>query len=1471
MASHPKEIFGLLARPSLPLYVCVSTNQKAPMKFTRTFACVAKSTLGFLLLLGSAGASAQEVIPDFYKEPGLSTSRDLTDQHEAEHIDPFTGSLQLNYTDIHVPGNGGFSLDVVRSYNSATVNETNPDAYVGQAGVGWTMHFGRVLSKFAPLPCTSTGFGLTVANNPVIETPDGSRQILNFVGVPTMVTSQFWKAECAAGGIGLVVYSPDGVRYDMTQQVNVSVGTLNQIAWYTTKITDRNGNYATISYAGVASAQISSVSTSDGRALSFTYTNGLIHTISTVGLGASTYTYNYTLVPGSTTSYELTSVSRPDATSWKYSYNPSLGSTAGSYVIKQVTFPEGGTLNYVYGYVYFDSSSNPASRSTVVKTKTSSDLGSWSFTYTPGAFGVYDTTVVTGPEGTETYKHIGPNYAQLGSVWQVGLLMSKTLGSIQTETYTWGKIKISNQTNMRPGAFSVRKDTEVDMPILTSKTIVRDGATHSLTVNSYDSIGKPIKTTETGPGGGSRVTTLGYYGNYALWIVEEPASQVVTGGSSVSKGFDSVGNVSSIVKDGVQTSYLRFPTGDIQQTTFPLNLVHTYANYKRGQAQSEAQPEGVYLTRVIDDVGNMTSYTNGESHTTKYAYDGLNRVKAITYPTGNAVAITFTATTKSAVRGALTETTSYDGFGRTSAITLGGGTTNYTTTYRYDAAGRLTFASNPSDTVGTTYGAFDVLGRYHSVKNADGSTRSISYGAGTKTVVNERAKSTTEAFLAYGDPDESYVVSVKAAEPTANVVIGRDAWNRVHTITQAGLTRTYNFNPNGYLTSVVQPEIGTLTYGRDAAGNMTSRTDGSGLNGATYSYDQQNRLSGESYSGSTPVRTTLRTYSRTNKLKTVSASGQWVSSIAYGYDPNDNLLTKALTVDSQTFTTTIGYNANDQVASLTYPYTNAVVNFTPDTLGRPTLVSGFVNSVAYWPSGQIKTITYGNQTVTSYGQNNRLWPSSFSTAMGATSYSNSGYIYDGVGNLTSITDSVDSSYSRTLGYDGIDRLTSASGPWGAGTIAYDGTGNIKSQNLGTYGLAYTYDSNNKLTALSGARASSFAYDSAGDITSAYGNTYAYDGVPNLGCVNCGNTSTQIQYGYDGNNKRLQVVKGNVTSYEIYGPHDNLLLEYTPSTGASTEYFYLGNKRVAQRVSLAGPVTRTYAGAPLNGTVGMSIPVGAAVLGTAAPWPTGTVNFYEGTTLLGAGSVDPATGFAATTVKFATTGSHTFTANYMGDAQNGPSSSAAQAVTIVSDTVVDVRPSPNSAGSPFFASVSVGSHGPTGVVSFYNNGILMGTATPDNATGIAKYSGIAAGTTPDSITATYPGDANNPAVSSIATTVLRTTNMDGFYRQFAFELSSPTAAVGQPFRIAAFATTNLNPPYTSVPQEPLPANINSPKVSSVMTGDTPIIGRVAYNPDVGVSIINVTFTTRGNHELGVQVPGVAPWLSTSWGVSVTTSP
>ena len=1303
------------------------------------------------LLAFSSALQAQEVIPDFYREPGLNPNRSYVNQNFSEHIDPFNGSLQLHYTDVRLPGNGGFDIQVSRSYNSAAVIESNPNAYYGSAGVGWTVHFGRVLFKATTGACGGTSFPNTL-NDPVLELPDGSTQLLVATGgTPTLLSTQRWRADCTTSPPGITVFSPDGVRYDMTQQVGLPSGPTALSAWYTTKITDRNGNYANIVYTGSASPEVSSVQANDGRRIDFTYlaqaggelTRRINSVTSRDSQGDRVYMYGYQAIVGFAGAYNLTSVTRPGGTQWQYQYFGDRNATIpGGFLLSAATYPEGGTISYGYGtslsdYVYFDTVSNAQSRTTVIKSKSTGDGGTWSFSYSPGAAGTYDTTTVNTPSGAVTYRHVGPNFASSGTLWMVGLLMQKVIGSAQSETYSWASQVISSQQLKRPGAWlATRFDNNTSAPVMASKSIARDGASHYTTFSVFDGYGNPTSISETGPNGGSRSTSLSYYYDTSKWIVKQVRNQNVSGGVQITRNFDGNGNLYDITQDGVTTTFpLRFSHGEVNQATFPRGLVHTYSNYKGGIAQAESQPEGISLSRSVSDSGNVVSETNGRGYTTTYAYDGLNRLTRITPPQGGVTNISYGQASKSATRGGtLTENTSYDGFGRPFSVTLGG----ITRTYGHDVLGRTTFVSDPGVGAGTGF-QYDILDRVTYVTNADGTNRAFAFGAGSKTLRDERNYSTTYVFRTYGDPGQQFLMSISAPDSAANVMLGRDGRDLVTSIYQAGLTRTYGYDGRGFLTSVVNPETGTTTYGRDDAENMTSRTVGS--SGATnFGYDGQNRLISAGYPGGTPSVT--KSYTGTHRLNSVTTS---IATRSFDYDANDNLTGETLIVDGLSFGLAYGYTGNDQLSSLIYPRSGRVVSYAPDALGRPTQVSGFVNSLVYWPSGQIYQIVYANNTTSTYGQNNRLWPSYFQAAKGATSYVNSSYYYDGLGNLTSIADSVDSSYNRGLGYDPLNRLTSASGPWGSGTLAYNGTGNLLSQTFGSSTLSYSYSSN-RLSSVSGSRTASYSYDAYGDVVGNGPKTFGYDGAPNMTCANCNDAATRVDYQYDGLNQRVSSLKAGVKTYEFYGFNGNLLTELTPSlSNRLSEYIYLGGKRIATVGS--APTTISLPAQSLTAIAGQAVTFTAALSGGASP--TGTISFFDGSTLLGTFAV--ASGQASLTTTFTVVGSHTLTAVYSGNATNFGSSTSATVNVLSSTTIAGPAGGPGLTaygGKPTVLAATVNGSSPTGSISFYDGSKLLGTAPLINGTASLTVTILIIGS--HTIKFVYSGDAHNAPSSATVT-------------------------------------------------------------------------------------------------------------------------
>jgi hypothetical protein len=1251
-----------------------------------------------------------------YDEPGLYPGREYVHQNFGEQIDPFNGNLELHYVDVFIPGNGGLDLRVQRTYNSNLASDvTSP------FGNGWNIQFGRV--KHADPTCN---FASSTPQNFSLELPNASPQtffkasgaVLGTSSASDYITTELWKGQCTAGG--MTVWAPNGTRYDMT----IAEGAY----WDVSKITDVNGNYLNFTYTTVGNRQVVS-SISDGtnsRSISFTYSGGVLSSIAANG---RTWLYS---IPNTAGTNQLQSVQPPAGGMWTYDYYGTSAS-AGSQALHDLTYPQGGRVTYSYQFVNFMPGVTPVKQWTAVQSKTTSD-GIWTFAYQVGSFYPnLDITTVTPPGGFGTIKYV--HYGHLAvydqHVWLTGQLYQKQIGSLQTETYTWTSVPISNETLNATG--STAKDTSIQRPVLQSKIVTRDGATFEADYAAFDSYGNPQTITETG-NAGARQRAASYFANTSNWVINLPQNETTsTSGSTVqtiTRDHYPTGNLKFETNDGVRTDYSYNPDGTLSTKTNARGYSTTYSSYYRNIPQVENRPEGVAINRSVDYFGNVTSQSDGVS-TWVYTYDNLNRISGINYPTGNDTTIVWTDTSRALTRGQFSETLYYDVYGRPaySIRSLIPGTYKK---YGYDALGRKNFESLPGSSLGTTL-ALDDLGRNKTATSPDG-TRTYSYPNSNVQVTNERGYTTTYAYARYSDPDVGYLNSIASPVAEASILISPDAVGRMRSVSQNGLTRTYGYT-NGFVTSVTDPETGTTTLGRDEVGNLKSRIVGSVT--ALFTYDGLDRLKTADYAG--PGGLGTFTYYDNSKLHTSTNS---TANRTFTYDANGNLSHDQLIVDGNTFDILYGYDGNDALQSITYPLSKGVIQYGPDALGHPTEISPYLTDVEYFPSGNLLSLTFGNGIVQTYGEDSdRQLPNSI-TASAISLWL--GYSYDGVGNVATITDHYTPSESRTPGYDGADRLNSISGPWGSGTITYDGAGNIKMQKFGSYELDYHYNAtSNLLSSVSGSRGITYSYDGLGNIISNGTASFAYDANSEMTCAYCGAVN-EIDYGYDGQGRRVWELKGGNKTYFVQSPTGDLQFEYRSYGMTWTKNVYLHGKRVASETGSDATVTTTsLSAAPATTNYGASVTLRASV----SPSGTGTIEFRDGGALLG--SVAISAGQASLAVSNLAVGTHQVIANYLGDGTHQASSSAPASVTVnkaISTATISASPMGGALGTQISLVATVAGQNPTGQVQFLDGSAVLATATLTSGSASFATSSFSAGS--HNLTASYLGDANNaPSVSA----------------------------------------------------------------------------------------------------------------------------
>lgn len=623
--------------------------------------------LVFIAALGWASqayaVSGPPKLPDF--EAWSAVYSTAVQDSDGESVDPFLGALSLQNVDLAMPGAGGFDLKVVRAYNSSRVareHRAENDPFTPKP-LGWTMHFGRMLVRNRV--CSGPNLYANINYMPLLEMPDGKRRLVwgvSQTGSPAMMTADNWSVICS--GNGYLVTSPDGTRYDM-QYGQVTGATLcpnpmypaqecNLSMYVTTRITDKNGNFATIGYQTYVPSlpmqwrawnepKITQVSTNDGRSLTYTYQlmgnaedTRKPYLTSISSNSGQTVNYGYTYVGNldGNDVYALTSAQDPAGRQWLYQYqipraltDPRCNFTIdcppqpGDLLLKKVTNPWGGVRTFTWVLI--------ANKTKVegVDTKTSSDGGTWKYTYAR-APNVQRVTTLQSPKGQSVFYFRSELLENLGNVpppWTSGLLLSQSDGSSQTVSQTWkgqpmgdGWASLFDMVTTWGGG-PVR-------PVMTGRTVVRDGATYSTSFSGFDAYGYPATIAETGPSGGLRTTNLTYYRNLPKWIPGEVSDEVVPGVGSVTRTWDANGNLASETRDGVSTSFTRHATGDLWTITRPRGLVSTFTNYYRGTAQNEAHPEGVNLSRIVAARGTVSSETDAEGGTTSFLYDGINRV-----------------------------------------------------------------------------------------------------------------------------------------------------------------------------------------------------------------------------------------------------------------------------------------------------------------------------------------------------------------------------------------------------------------------------------------------------------------------------------------------------------------------------------------------------------------------------------------------------------------------------------------------------------------------------------------------------------------------------------------------------------------------------------------------------------------------------------------------------------------------------
>ena len=583
-------------------------------------------------------------------------------------------------------------------------------------------------------------------------------------------------------------------------------------------------------------------------------------------------------------------------------------------------------------------------------------------------------------------------------------------------------------------------------------------------------------------------------------------------------------------------------------------------------------------------IGDLNTVSNALGHvTTIPAYDANGRPKTITDPNGLVTQLTYTPRgwlNSRTVGGLLTQFT-YDNVGQLTRVTM---PDNSFIGYAYDPAHRLVQITNAAgDKLIYT---LDLMGNRtkEEVFNAGNvvvQRKHRVFDTLSRLATELNAANSAIAAYTYDNNGNVKTQTQKFDAVTTNDAITSfdyDPLNRLTKITNAlaGIAQ-YNYDGVDHLVSVtdpkslitgysidgldnqkqqVSPDTGTTNSTYDVAGNLKTSTDARGKI-STYSYDALNRVTGVTFSDTTPALGYLYddiaagNFGKGRLTKITDGTGN----TAFKYDIQGRLIQKTQTTGTVVKTVSYGYDTLGRMSSITYP-SGKVLTYTFDVQGRVASMAvnavNLVSGITYQPFGPAKSWTWSGGPV----QTRNFDLDGQQTSYPYTATGTVNLAYDLGNRITALSGTV----AKTYAYDKLDRLT---GYGTAITYQYDANGNRSQFKNGTAISTYNNPTtSNKLTSITGTGPEAYSYDLAGNTTAIATKTLAYDARARLTTHTSGTTVTSFGINAIGQRLVKAGATAALTTRFVYGEDGKLLGEYDNTGVLITEHIYLQDTPIA---------------------------------------------------------------------------------------------------------------------------------------------------------------------------------------------------------------------------------------------------------------------------------------------------------------------
>lgn len=591
---------------------------------------------------------------------------------------------------------------------------------------------------------------------------------------------------------------------------------------------------------------------------------------------------------------------------------------------------------------------------------------------------------------------------------------------------------------------------------------------------------------------------------------------------------------------------------------------------------------------IYDNSGRVSGYKNcidygGTGNTQTYEYDGLNRLVSVADKSGNkskAVYKSLSAEYSYVPAGSTTPenhfTSVFDIYGRKiSEKTYPNGIngTPSTALYEYDLVGNLTKATDPNGNI-TEY-FYDNVGNKIKTVKPDGTVTEYRYtkqNAVSDTVITDTDGNKIIMSALYDERGKNISFEQK----------GLDIFSRPW---------YYNYNVDGSLDTVTNPNGSITSYEYDDYGNIKSYKD------STDVYDLYYRLPGQ-------VSEIISKDIETIGYMQVD-DDYYSEKLQYEYDDMGRVLFKMSSRYEMQYTE-YAYNTLDKLMGITKPSDGYSANYSYDSLGRVSAITyasedafsdafSDVFSYEYYADGMVKKITYPNGSITvtyTYDNANRLTQTV--TKKGENALRTYNYTYDANGNILTVSGSENVSYT----YDELNRLKSSTKNNVTTTYTYDSRNNLISEVRTGYRKIYEYGDDNRLkrTVENGVE-TTYEYDLNGNLLIRNSDTYnvphnfGYDEKNRLKYANVDNGQGDIWYTV--NLEGLMCAAGsdrNDCRY-IYDENGNIIISYVGNgakmltdgnhplamytEGEKYYYIYNGHGDVTALVDENGNIVNSY--------------------------------------------------------------------------------------------------------------------------------------------------------------------------------------------------------------------------------------------------------------------------------------------------------